>query len=78
MDISKQVNLIDPKGLNRKNNEDYSKFLEISNRKTAIFRDIIIESECKQHTGTIFFLELLAVLTHRQLKIVLRPSSCET
>ena len=47
MDISKQVNLIDSKRLNKKNNEDYSKFLEISNRKTAIFRDIIIESECK-------------------------------
>lgn len=49
MDISKQVNLIDSRRLNMKNNEDYSKFLEISNRKTAIFRDIIIESECKYH-----------------------------
>jgi len=46
VNISKQVNKIDSKSLNQKKNEDYSKFLEITNRKSAIFRDIIIESEC--------------------------------
>lgn len=48
--ISKQINDIDSKSLNQKKNEDYSKFLEITNRKSAIFRDIIIESECKPHS----------------------------
>jgi hypothetical protein len=38
---------MDAKALNRKKNEDYEKFLRITNRKPAIFRDIIIESECK-------------------------------
>ena len=37
---------MDPKELNRQKNEDYDKFLNITNRKPAIFRDIIIESEC--------------------------------
>jgi hypothetical protein len=37
---------MDSKALNRKKNEDYEKFLNITNRKPAIFRDIIIESEC--------------------------------
>ena len=46
VNISKQVEKMDPKALNRKKNDDYSKFLEITNRKPAIFRDIIIESEC--------------------------------
>jgi hypothetical protein len=50
--IAKQINSISPKELNRKKNEDYSKFLEITNRKPAIFRDIIIESECN---NIIFF-----------------------
>jgi len=43
--ISRQVDAIDSKELNRRKNEDYSKFIEITNRKPAIFRDIIIESE---------------------------------
>ena len=47
MDISKQVNALDSKKLNKKKNEDYDKFLNISNKKSAIFRDIIIESQCK-------------------------------
>ena len=37
---------MDAKALNKKKNEDYEKFLAITNRKPAIFRDIIIESEC--------------------------------
>jgi len=45
MKISKQLNAMDPKALNKKKNDDYEKFLDISNRKPAIFRDIIIESE---------------------------------
>lgn len=45
--ISNQVKLIDSKKLNKKKNEDYDNFLAVSNRKSAIFRDIIIESECK-------------------------------
>lgn len=36
---------MDSKQLNRKKNEDYKKFLTVTNRKPAIFRDIIIESE---------------------------------
>lgn len=47
MDISKQVCLMDSKKLNKQKNDDYSIFLDITNRKSAIFRDIIIESECK-------------------------------
>lgn len=43
--ISKKVNSIDSKELNRRKNDDYDKFIEITNRKPAIFRDIIIESE---------------------------------
>eukprot|EP01038_Epipyxis_sp_PR26KG_P012195 gene12195-16338_t len=43
--ISKQVNSIDSKELNRLRNEDFEKFLNITNRKPSIFRDIIIESE---------------------------------
>lgn len=42
-----QINQMNAKELNKKKNDDYAKFLEISNRKKAIFRDIIIESECK-------------------------------
>jgi hypothetical protein len=38
---------MDAKALNKKKNEDYEKFLRITNRKPAIFRDIIIESECE-------------------------------
>lgn len=45
MKITKQLNAIDSKALNKKKNDDYGKFLDISNRKPAIFRDIIIESE---------------------------------
>ncbi len=36
---------MDSKYLNKKKNEDYKKFLNVTNRKPAIFRDIIIESE---------------------------------
>lgn len=44
--IAKTVNSMDSKTLNRRKNEDYEQFLNITNRKPAIFRDIIIESEC--------------------------------
>lgn len=44
-DITSQVNSIDYKELNRIRNENFQKFLDITNRKPAIFRDIIIESE---------------------------------
>eukprot|EP01032_Pedospumella_encystans_P016991 gene16991-19363_t len=43
--IATSINSMDAKALNKKKNEDYSKFLSITNRKPAIFRDIIIESE---------------------------------
>ena len=43
--ISEQVNSIDSKSLNRLKNEDFSKFLSITNRKPAIFNDVIIEAE---------------------------------
>lgn len=36
---------MDSKELNRRKNEDYEKFLDITNRKAAIFLDTIIESE---------------------------------
>lgn len=41
------MNSLDAKALNKKKNEDYDKFLSITNRKPAIFRDIIIENECE-------------------------------
>jgi hypothetical protein len=44
--IATSINSMDSKALNKKKNEDYEKFLNITNRKPAIFRDIIIESEC--------------------------------
>ena len=40
---------MDSKELNRQKNRDYDTFLNITNRKPAIFRDIIIESECTYH-----------------------------
>lgn len=43
--IAKTLNDLDSKDLNKKKNEDYEKFLNITNRKPAIFNDIIIESE---------------------------------
>lgn len=43
--ITKKVNTLDSKALNDKRNNDYNKFLDTTNRKAAIFRDIIIESE---------------------------------
>lgn len=46
--IQTQIDSTESKALNKKKNEDYEKFLSITNRKAAIFRDIIIESECKQ------------------------------
>lgn len=45
--ISKTVSEMDSKALNRRKNDDYNQFLAVTNRKPAIFRDIIIESECK-------------------------------
>lgn len=45
VNIANQVSAIDSKKLNRRKNRDYKKFLDITNRKSAIFRDIIIESE---------------------------------
>jgi hypothetical protein len=47
--IAASINAMDTKALNRRKNEDYEKFLNITNRKPAIFRDIIIESECEYH-----------------------------
>jgi hypothetical protein len=47
--IQKQIDSVDSKTLNKKKGEDYDKFLSITNRKAAIFRDIIIESECKKN-----------------------------
>jgi len=43
--ISKQVDTMPSKQLNAQKCKDYEKFLDITNRKPAIFRDIIIESE---------------------------------
>lgn len=43
--IAKTINTMDPKSLNKQKNRDYEQFLKITNRKPAIFRDIIIESE---------------------------------
>lgn len=43
--ITERVNGMNAKELNEKRNNDYSKFLDTTNRKSAIFRDIIIESE---------------------------------
>lgn len=43
--VSEKINSMDTKELNRRKNDDYSKFLDITNRKSAIFLDIIIESE---------------------------------
>lgn len=44
-DISSQLEAKPYKELNREKNRDYQKFLNITNKKAAIFRDIIIESE---------------------------------
>lgn len=46
VNIAEQLNAIESKALNKKKNADYAKFLDVTNRKPAIFRDIIIESEC--------------------------------
>lgn len=43
--IAQQVDAMDSKNLNKRKNDDYNKFLDITNRKAAIFLDIIIESE---------------------------------
>ena len=43
--IASQIDEMSSKELNMKKRNDYSQFLNISNRKSAIFRDIIIESE---------------------------------
>lgn len=44
-DISSKLNSKDYKQLLKEKNDDYQKFLDITNKKSAIFRDIIIESE---------------------------------
>ena len=44
-EIAKRMDAKDYKTLNRERNSDYEKFLDITNRKAAIFRDTIIESE---------------------------------
>jgi hypothetical protein len=43
--IAEQLATRSGRSLNRQRNADYSKFLDITNRKAAIFRDTIIESE---------------------------------
>jgi hypothetical protein len=43
--ITNQLNSMDYKTLHKLKNDDYEKFLNVTNRKAAIFRDIIIESE---------------------------------
>jgi hypothetical protein len=43
--IHKQIDAINPKDLAKTKCDDYGKFLDITNRKPAIYRDIIIESE---------------------------------
>lgn len=43
--ISKSLNNMNSKTLHKLKYDDYNKFLETSNRKANIFRDIIIESE---------------------------------
>eukprot|EP00605_Chrysophyceae_sp_TOSAG23-4_P001949 GSChrysophyteH1.ASY1.ANO1.2159.1 assembled CDS len=43
--VLSKVNTISSKGLHEKKLQSYEKFLSITNRKPAIFRDIIIESE---------------------------------
>mmetsp|Transcript_11596 Transcript_11596/g.17620 ORF Transcript_11596/g.17620 Transcript_11596/m.17620 type:complete len:328 (-) Transcript_11596:118-1101(-) len=44
-DISQKLDGMEYKELNQRRNKDYQKFLDITNKKAAIFRDIIIESE---------------------------------
>jgi hypothetical protein len=44
-DISAQLEAKPYKDLNKEKNRDYQNFLNITNKKAAIFRDIIIESE---------------------------------
>ncbi len=53
--IQKQISEVTSKDLNKKKNEDYDKSLNVTNRKACIFRDIIIESECK---SLLFYVEL--------------------
>ena len=43
--ISHKLNSKDYKQMLKEKNDDYQKFLDITNKKSAIFRDIIIESE---------------------------------
>jgi hypothetical protein len=45
--IHTNIESVPSKELNKKKNEDYNKFLTVTNRKPCIFRDIIIESECE-------------------------------
>ncbi len=43
--INDKLNSTDSKALNKLKNKDFNKFLEIVNKKGALYRDIIIESE---------------------------------
>lgn len=43
--IQSTIATTEGKHLNKRKNQDYQKFLDVTNRKPAIFRDIIIESE---------------------------------
>ena len=43
--ITSRISKVDAKELNDLRNQDYQKYLDITNRKAAIFRDIIIEGE---------------------------------
>jgi hypothetical protein len=44
-EITSKVNSMEYKEMNKRRNQDYQNFLDITNKKSAIFRDIIIESE---------------------------------
>jgi hypothetical protein len=43
--VADQLDCMAPDRLNRRRNKEYQKFLDTTNSKGAIFRDIIIESE---------------------------------
>ena len=43
--IASEIDSMDSKTLNKRKNDDYAKFLDITDRKSCIFLDIIIESE---------------------------------
>eukprot|EP00611_Tribonema_gayanum_P022975 TRINITY_DN472_c0_g1_i2.p1 TRINITY_DN472_c0_g1~~TRINITY_DN472_c0_g1_i2.p1 ORF type:complete len:393 (-),score=68.00 TRINITY_DN472_c0_g1_i2:51-1229(-) len=43
--IRQQIDAMDPKALSKQKQDDYQLFLDEANRKPAIFRDIVVESE---------------------------------